>query len=84
MNTTQGHEAHGTIPARIPFLSTCPKCKHNQVQWYTRGALRRLLNGDHPVEAYCVPCDEYWSTSAHERAGLAIALGWTRAFHWRS
>ena len=84
MNTNQVHRAHGTIPARVPFLSTCPKCKHNQVQWYTRGALRRLLNGDHPVEGYCVPCDEYWGISAHERAGLAIALGWTRAFHWRS
>jgi hypothetical protein len=84
MNTNQDHPAHGTIPTRVPFLSTCPKCKLNQVQWYARGALRRLLNGDHPVEAYCVPCDEYWSTSAHERTALAIALGWTRAFHWRS
>ena len=83
-NTTQVHEAHGTIPARVPFLSTCPRCKHTQAQWYTRGALLRLLNGDHPVEGYCVPCDEYWRISAHERAGLAIALGWTRAFHWRS
>jgi hypothetical protein len=84
MNTTQVHQAHGTIPARVPFLSTCPKCKHNQAQWYTRGALLRLLNGNHPVEGYCVTCDEYWGISTHERAELAVALGWTRAFHGRS
>jgi hypothetical protein len=54
------------------------------VQWYTRGALLRLLNGNHPVEGYCASCDEYWTISAHERSGLAIALGWSRAFHWRS
>jgi DNA-directed RNA polymerase subunit M/transcription elongation factor TFIIS len=81
MNTTRVHQAHGTIPGRIPFLSTCPKCKRNQVQWYTRGALLRLLSGDHPVEGYCVTCDEYWRISAHERAGLAVALGWNRPFH---
>jgi hypothetical protein len=84
MNTSQVHQAHGTIPARVPFLSTCPKCKHNQVQGYTSGALRRLLNGGHPVEGYCVPCDEYWIISDHERTGLALTLGWTRTFHWRS
>jgi len=83
MNTTQVPQG-GTISARVPLLSTCPRCMLSQVRWYTRGALRRLLNGDHPVEGYCVPCDEYWGISAHERAGLAIALGWTRAFHWRS
>jgi len=84
MNTNQVHQGLGTIPARLPLLSTCPKCKHNQVQWYTRGALLRLLNGNHPVEGYCASCDEYWTISAHERSGLAIALGWSRAFHWRS
>ena len=84
MNTTQVPQARGTIPGRVPLLSICPKCKLNQVQWYTRGALRRLLNGDYPVEGYRVPCDEYWTISAHERGALAIALGWTRAFHWRS
>jgi hypothetical protein len=73
-----------TVSARVPFLSTCPKCKHNQVHSYTRAALLRLLNGDHPVEGYCVTCDEYWRISAHERAVLGIAVGWTRAFHGRS
>jgi hypothetical protein len=84
MSTTPVHQAHGTVPVRVPFVSTCRKCKHNQVQWYSRSALLRLLNGDHPVEAYCVTCDEYWSISAHERTGLAVALGWTREFHWIS
>jgi hypothetical protein len=84
MNTTRVHQAHGMIPARLPLLSICPKCKHNQVRWYTRSALLRLLNGDHPVEGYCVTCDEYWRISAHERTGLAVALGWTRAIHGRS
>jgi hypothetical protein len=84
MNTTRVHQAHVMIPARLPLLSICPKCKHNQVRWYTRSALLRLLNGDHPVEGYCVTCDEYWRISAHERTGLAVALGWTRAIHGRS
>jgi hypothetical protein len=68
MNTTQVHKAHGTTPARVPFLSQCPKCKHSQAQWYNRGALLRLLNGDHPVEGHCVTCDEYWIISADERS----------------
>jgi Zn-finger nucleic acid-binding protein len=80
MNTTQVHKAHGTTPARVPFLSQCPKCKHSQAQWYNRGALLRLLNGDHPVEGHCVTCDEYWIISADERAGLARALGWAGHF----
>jgi hypothetical protein len=81
MNTTRGHQVCGTTPARVPILSMCPKCKRNQAQWYTRGALVRLLTRNHPVEGYCEICDEFWSISAHERSGLAMALRWTRAFH---
>ena len=77
--TTQVHRVHGTPPARFPILSVCPTCKLNQAQWYTRAALFRLLNGDLPVEGYCATCDEFWSISARERTGLAMALRWTRA-----
>jgi len=75
------HQVHRTEPLRVPILSACPTCKRNQAQWYTHGALLRLLNGDHPVEGYCAVCDEFWSISARERTGLAMTLKWTGAFH---
>jgi len=78
MNTTQVGRVHGTRPTRIPLVSACPRCRHERAQWYTPGALRRLLNGGHPLEAYCTICDEYWQVSAHERAGLAATLGAVR------
>ena len=60
--------------AKIPFTSKCPKCEQTQYQpGYDRGSLLRLLNGAHPVEAYCSPCRVYWSISFTERAGLAEA-----------
>jgi len=79
INTTQVHRVHGTTPTRFPILSVCPTCKLYQAQWYARDALFRLLNGDLPVEGYCAACDEFWSISARERTGLAMALRWTRA-----
>jgi hypothetical protein len=40
--------ADGRVYESIPFLATCPKCKHQRAQdWYTRGELLRLLNGHH-------------------------------------
>jgi len=29
-----------------------------------------LLDKGHPIEAYCVMCDQFWSISARERAAL--------------
>ncbi len=74
MTTIQVGNIQRTRPSRIPLVSECPRCRHERVQWYTPGALQRLLNGGHPVEAYCVMCDEYWRVAAHERAGLAANL----------
>jgi len=59
---------------RIPFISACPTCKQSRIQSYSRDALERLLNAGHPVEAYCVTCDEFWQVSAQERANLATEL----------
>jgi hypothetical protein len=58
----------------IPFLSACPRCGHEQAQWYTHSALLRLLHRGYPVEGYCVICDAYWQIGAHERDGLAAKL----------
>jgi hypothetical protein len=60
----------------IPFTSTCPTCQVRQTQrGFSRAALGRLLNGGHPIEAYCVTCDEFWVISPRERAALAAGLG---------
>src|SRR6516225_1953458 len=46
-------------------------------QWYAHSALTRLLQRGHPVEAYCVMCDDYWPINAHERDSLTARLaGW--------
>ena len=73
---TDGTKPDSRAYEYIPFLATCPKCKHQQPQdWYSRGDLLRLLGGWRPVEAYCVTCDHFWSISAQERARLVTALG---------
>lgn len=55
----------------IVFVSTCPSCKREQPQdAFVVADLVRLLNGDYPVEAYCVPCDSFWSISVQERVEL--------------
>lgn len=55
----------------IVFVSTCPSCKREQPQdAFLVADLVRLLNGDDPVEAYCVPCDKFWSISVQERVEL--------------
>jgi len=74
MDKIQVARVQGTLPRRIPFVSTCPKCTHNQVQWYTRGALTRLIDHGHPVEAYCAICDQYWEITAYDRDSLAAQL----------
>ena len=54
----------------INFVSTCPVCGQQRVQYaYTRRALVRLLQKGQIVEAYCGACDVVWPASAQERAG---------------
>lgn len=72
MNRTQLAKAH---VIRVPFVSACPGCGHEQAQWYTHSALLRLLHRGYPVEGYCTLCDEYWRISSHEREALTAKLG---------
>jgi hypothetical protein len=79
MNTTQASTAENRGPyapehGPILFLSICPECKHERVQKYNRNAITRLLHNGHPVEGYCIRCNEYWRISALERAELAAEI----------
>lgn len=59
----------------IPFMSRCPKCGDRQLQeGYTHRMLRRLLNTNSSIEAYCAGCNEFWSISDLERDGIVIGL----------
>jgi hypothetical protein len=66
--------ASGVLPDSILFVSTCPECRREQAQKYSRAALRRLIGRAHPIEAYCAMCDGYWSLTILERAGLSAEL----------
>jgi hypothetical protein len=68
---TQIAVAPGT---RIPFVSTCPRCGHEQAQWYSYRALSTLLERGRAVEGYCVVCQEYWQLDSQERSDLAGRL----------
>ncbi len=59
----------------IPFMSRCPKCGIRQLQeGYTHRMLRRLLNTNSNIAAYCNACNEFWSISGLERDGIVIGL----------
>jgi hypothetical protein len=59
----------------IPFMSRCPKCGDRQLQeGYTHRMLRRLLNTNASIEAYCAGCNEFWAVSGLERDGIVIGL----------
>ena len=67
----------------IVFVSTCPRCKREQPQdGLNLADLVRLLNGGYPIEAYCVPCDEYWPISLQRRIelGEVVAAAGASAF----
>ncbi len=69
MNPNQHAHAPG-----IPFESICPKCAQVRPQrGFDRNSLLRLLSSGYPVEAYCAPCDEFWSITIKERAALVAA-----------
>lgn len=63
-----------TLGTRIPLVSTCPNCGYSQTQWYSQLALQIRLRRGHPVEGYCVLCEDFWQLSGHERANLAVRL----------
>lgn len=57
------------------FKSRCPRCMREQTQSFTKTSLRRLLDAGHPIEGYCVMCDQFWALSSQERFQLAkVAL----------
>ena len=59
----------------IPFMSRCPKCGNRRLQeGYTHRVLRRLLNTESNIEAYCDACDKFWPISGLERDGIVIGL----------
>jgi hypothetical protein len=73
-----GADANSPMHQSIPFISTCPKCNEEQPQrGFSRSALDRLLRAGHPIEAYCVACDEFWSVSVEERHDIAERLAAT-------
>jgi hypothetical protein len=68
-------DANSSMHQSIPFISTCPKCSEQQPQrGFSRSALERLLRGGHPIEAYCVGCDEFWPVSVEERREIVERL----------
>ena len=73
--SARGRGADNCMHESIPFTSTCPKCQVQQTQrGFSRAALGRLLNSGHPIEGYCVTCDEFWVISPRERAALAAGI----------
>jgi hypothetical protein len=54
------------------FSITCPHCSSVQTQrGFTRANLLRLLDGGHPIEAYCVSCGRFWPLELRVRHALA-------------
>jgi hypothetical protein len=69
--STDTFASHQTLLSK----SRCPRCMREQMQSFTRANLRQLLNAGHPIEAYCVMCDQLWALSIRERLQLAkVAL----------
>ena len=80
--TTANHptEARAGISKRptkncVLFVATCPKCRRQVLQHgYSRVLLFAYLDVEHEIEAYCSPCDEFWSINAEERREIVGAL----------
>lgn len=59
----------------ILFVATCPQCRKQILQHgYSRVLLFAYLDIEHPIEAYCAACDEFWCISAEERRAIVGAL----------
>jgi hypothetical protein len=59
---------------RIMLVSKCPRCGDERAQWYSDRAVSTLLRRGHPIEWYCVMCQESWQLDSHERSDLAAKL----------
>jgi hypothetical protein len=80
-DTGHGHAIGGKLArfrpmnGLVPFMSRCPKCGHRRLQeGYTHRMLRRLLNTNSNIEAYCNRCNDCWPISGFERDGIVISL----------
>jgi hypothetical protein len=73
-------EARAGISSRsmqdwVLFAAICPKCRRQVLQHgYSRVLLFGFLDVDHPIEAYCATCDQFWPISAGERRAILVAL----------
>jgi hypothetical protein len=67
----QGMNAYRRAPIPFAFASICPKCRVHRSQHRNRALLRRLLADEHPIEAFCEVCEEYWPICPRERADIA-------------
>ena len=57
------------------FAAKCPGCQYDHPQdGFTVASLQRLLERGHPIEGYCVICDDFWQISDRERARVASDL----------
>jgi hypothetical protein len=67
--------SNGTVQHCVVFVATCPKCRQQVLQHgYSRVVLFGFLDVDHPIEAYCATCDEFWPISSEERRAIVGAL----------
>jgi hypothetical protein len=73
--STRAEAGSGRMQDAVPFLATCPKCKHQRVQHgYDRATLLTLFNRGCPVRAYCLECEDSWAINNHEEDRLASWL----------
>ena len=64
-----------TLLDSVVFMSTCPNCKVMCPQQnYGFRTLVGCLVSNHPLEAHCAVCNEFWPITANERAELAWML----------
>jgi hypothetical protein len=59
----------------LTFVATCPTCGRDELQdAFTCTALERLIDGCHPIEAYCTVCDEFWTVNVQKRVEIMDAV----------
>ena len=80
-HTTQVRGGISSRPTQhcVLFVARCPKCRKQVLQHgYSRVLLFGFLDVDHPIEASCATCDEFWPISAEERRAIVGALSPSR------
>jgi hypothetical protein len=58
----------GALVAGAPFFASLAV---NSLTAPFPAMLRRFLDAGHPIEAYCVVCEDLWSITAAERVAIA-------------